>query len=89
MDFRTSLLYVTTLQRCSRILSVGWEHSLALLPYGDRFRTYRRHMSRVIGSKAVAAKYDKLQEAEAGYLLLNILDKPDSIIDHIKRWVPI
>ncbi|KAI8263024.1 Multifunctional cytochrome P450 monooxygenase [Colletotrichum sp. SAR11_239] len=42
-------------------------------------------MSRVIGSQHAAATYNSLQEAEAGYLLLNILDEPDSLIDHIKR----
>lgn len=55
--------------------------------YNDRFRTYRKNMSRVIGSKAAAAQYDTLQEAEVGHLLLHVLDDPKNIINHIKRQV--
>ncbi|KAG1811027.1 cytochrome P450 [Suillus variegatus] len=33
---------------------VGWKHSLALLPDGDRFRWSRRNLHRVIGSRAAA-----------------------------------
>ncbi|KAF6802915.1 cytochrome p450 oxidoreductase [Colletotrichum musicola] len=64
---------------------VGWENSLAMSQYDDRFRTYRKNMSRVIGSKAAAAQYDTLQEAEVGHLLLQVLDDPKSLMDHIRR----
>ncbi|KAF5264101.1 hypothetical protein FOXYS1_5133 [Fusarium oxysporum] len=35
---------------------VGWENSLGFSPYNDRFRTYRKNMARIIGSKRAAAK---------------------------------
>lgn len=44
-------------------------------------------MSRIIGSKTTAAQYNKMQEAEVGRLLLHLLDKPDDLVDHIKRLV--
>ncbi|KAG2139587.1 cytochrome P450, partial [Suillus bovinus] len=31
---------------------VGWKDSLPLLPYGDRFRLYRRNFHQVIGTRA-------------------------------------
>ncbi|KAI3577934.1 cytochrome P450 [Fusarium oxysporum f. sp. albedinis] len=44
---------------------VGWENSLGFSPYNDRFRTYRKNMARIIGSKRAAAK-------EAGSVILKI-----------------
>ncbi|KAF4341844.1 oxidoreductase [Fusarium beomiforme] len=44
---------------------VGWENSLGFSPYNDRFRTHRKNMARIIGSKRAAAK-------EAGSVILKI-----------------
>ncbi|KAH8684944.1 putative cytochrome P450 oxidoreductase OrdA-like protein [Ilyonectria robusta] len=64
---------------------IGWGDSLAFSQYGDRFRTYRKNMSRIIGSKSSAGHYNKLQEAEVGHFLLHVLENPDGLVDHIKR----
>ncbi|KAH7374847.1 cytochrome P450 [Plectosphaerella cucumerina] len=64
---------------------VGWENSLGLSPYNSRFRTYRKNMSRIIGSKAAAAQYNNLQEAEVGHFLLHVLRSPDNLFDHIRK----
>ncbi|KPM39026.1 O-methylsterigmatocystin oxidoreductase [Neonectria ditissima] len=64
---------------------VGWGASLAFSQNGDRFRTYRKNLSRIIGSKSAAGQYNDLQEAEVGHFLLHVLDNPDQLIDHIKR----
>ncbi|KAF5019368.1 hypothetical protein F66182_8618 [Fusarium sp. NRRL 66182] len=61
---------------------VGWRDSLAFLPYSARFRTYRKNMSRIIGSNTAASQYDKLQEAEVAHFLLHVLDQPDKLKDH-------
>ncbi|KPM36011.1 O-methylsterigmatocystin oxidoreductase [Neonectria ditissima] len=68
---------------------IGWENSLGLSQYNDRFRTYRKNMSRIIGSKAAAAQYDKLQEAEVGHFLLHVQNNPDDLVDHIRKSVEI
>ncbi|KAM0229934.1 hypothetical protein ACHAPO_009656 [Fusarium lateritium] len=64
---------------------IGWENSLALSGYNDRFRTYRKNMARIIGSKTAAAQYDDLEETEVGHFLLHVLDHPDQLIDHIRK----
>ncbi|KAH6892392.1 cytochrome P450 [Thelonectria olida] len=64
---------------------IGWENSLGLSQYNDRFRTYRKNMSRIIGSKPAAAQYNELQEAEVGHFLLHVLDNPDSLVDQIRK----
>ncbi|KAL9563002.1 hypothetical protein ACKAV7_012744 [Fusarium commune] len=56
---------------------VGWENSLGFSPYNDRFRTHRKNMARIIGSKRAAAKYDRLQGAEVAHFLLHVLDDPE------------
>src|SRR5579871_2792544 len=40
---------------CSEM--VGWEHVLALLPYSDRMRTYRKNIHGIIGSKWVISQF--------------------------------
>ncbi|RMJ16492.1 hypothetical protein CDV36_003782 [Fusarium kuroshium] len=64
---------------------LGWENSLGLSQYNDRFRTYRKNMSRIIGSKTAAAQYNTLQEAEVGHFLLHVLDNPDDLVNQIRK----
>ncbi|KAH6994765.1 cytochrome P450 [Fusarium venenatum] len=64
---------------------IGWENSLALSGYNDRFRTYRKNIARIIGSKTAAAQYDDLEEAEVSHFLLHVLDHPGQLIDHIRK----
>ncbi|KAF5722024.1 oxidoreductase [Fusarium mundagurra] len=66
---------------------VGWENSLGFSPHNDRFRTHRKNMARIIGSKRAAAKYDRLQEAEVAHFLLHVLDDPERFMDHIRKSV--
>lgn len=64
---------------------MGWENSLGLSPYNSRFKTYRKNMSRIIGSKPAAAQFNDLQEAEVGHFLLHVLRSPDDLFDHIRK----
>ncbi|KAH7192845.1 cytochrome P450 [Fusarium flagelliforme] len=64
---------------------IGWDKSLALSGYNDRFRTHRKNMARIIGSKTAAAQYDTLQEAEVSHFLLHVLDHPEHLTDHIRK----
>ncbi|KAH7308648.1 putative cytochrome P450 oxidoreductase OrdA-like protein [Stachybotrys elegans] len=64
---------------------LGWENSLGLSPYNKRFRTYRKNMSRIIGSKASAAQFNALQEEEVGHFLLHLLEDPEKLVTYIKK----
>ncbi|KAM0270336.1 hypothetical protein ACHAPA_003520 [Fusarium lateritium] len=64
---------------------VGWEDSVGFSEYNERFKTYRKNMARFIGSKTAAAEYNSLQEAEVGHFLLHVLDKPENLVDHIRK----
>lgn len=64
---------------------VGWKNSLALLPYGERFREYRRFFHRLIGSKTQVQKFHSLIELETRKFLRNVLQSSDSVEDHIRQ----
>jgi hypothetical protein len=66
---------------------VGWEDSVGFSGYNERFKTYRKNMARIIGSKTAAAEYNGLQEAEVGHFLLHVLDKPENLVNHIRKFV--
>ena len=55
-----------------------------MLPYNDRFRTYRKSLARIIGTKSLTSQFDTLQEVEVGHFLLRTLAQPDKLIEHIK-----
>lgn len=66
---------------------VGWKNTLALLPYGDRFRRYRRHFHRLIGSNAIIKQFLPVEEIETHRFLRRVLAKPDDLSTHIRQYV--
>jgi len=66
---------------------VGWKDSLPFLPYGDRFRQYRRNFHRVIGSRAAVDVYNEIGEAENHRFLKRVLAKPDQLQEHVRQTV--
>lgn len=66
---------------------VGWKHSLALLPDGDRFRWSRRNLHRVIGSRAAVGIYSRIEEVETCPFLKRVLTKPGQLQAHIRQYV--
>ena len=63
---------------------VGWEHFLAMQPYSDTFRAYRKAMHRVLGSKNAVAQFNDLQEVEVRRFLLRVLQSPADLNQHIR-----
>ncbi|KAI2466346.1 putative cytochrome P450 oxidoreductase OrdA-like protein [Annulohypoxylon bovei var. microspora] len=64
---------------------VGWENSLALSPYNNQFRTHRKNMGRIVGTKTAASQFNPLQEGEVGHFLLHLLNNPESFVNHVKK----
>ncbi|KAG7085837.1 hypothetical protein E1B28_003374 [Marasmius oreades] len=64
---------------------VGYSKTLALIPYGDRFRAYRRHLSRMIGTPKATSKYNALEEAETLKFLQKIAKNPDGLPQHLRK----
>ncbi|KAF7586776.1 hypothetical protein BBP40_008346 [Aspergillus hancockii] len=62
----------------------GWKDILGMLPYSDRFRSYRKVMHRVLGTKTVISRFNPLQDVEVRRFLLRVLERPDDLIQHIR-----
>jgi len=63
---------------------VLWEKTLALLPYGPRFRETRKFFHQTIGGHAVH-KWKPLVEQSAVKMILATLDAPSNLIHHIRQ----
>lgn len=64
---------------------VGWKNTLVLLPYGDRFREYRKNFARVIGSRAAMETYHPVEEMETHRFLQRVLAKPAELSKHVRH----
>jgi hypothetical protein len=64
---------------------VGWKDTLVLLPYGHRFRNYRKMFHKVIGTSEAMSKFHHIEEMETHRFLKYILAKPDELGSHIRK----
>ena len=64
---------------------VGWSNAIGLLQYGHRFREFRKHMNRLIGTKVAMERFNPLMEHETAKFLVRVLADPDSFSDQIRR----
>lgn len=65
---------------------VGWKNTLVLLPYGDRFRRFRRLFHGVIGNRATMKQFLPIEEIETHRFLRRVLAKPNDIAGHIRQY---
>jgi hypothetical protein len=56
-----------------------------MLPYGDRFRVYRKQIAKVLGSIEAVSRFYPLQEVEVGHFLLRVLESPDDWAGHVRK----
>lgn len=64
---------------------VGSDKLIAMLPYSNRLRAYRKKIHAAIGTKSTAAQYNHLQGVEVRRFLLRVLEKPTDLIQHIRK----
>ena len=64
---------------------VGWE-TVALLHYGERHRTIRKHIHQVIGTRSALSRFNSSIEVESRRLLLRILRDPSKLLQHVHRY---
>ncbi|KAF4448226.1 O-methylsterigmatocystin oxidoreductase [Fusarium austroafricanum] len=63
----------------------GYERLVSLQQYDDTFKRHRKMIHRQLGTRAVAAKFQKVQDVESHRFLLRVLDNPGNLMDHIKK----
>lgn len=66
---------------------LGYSQTLVLLAYGTRFRTFRKHFSRYIGSPNPIQQLYPLIEHESHRFLKRTLLNPDDLMPHLRKYV--
>ncbi|KAJ7483563.1 cytochrome P450 [Mycena latifolia] len=66
---------------------LGYDQTLVLMPYGARFRTFRKHFAKLLGSAGAMRQFVPVVEAETHRFLKRVLLKPsaDSISPHLRK----
>lgn len=64
---------------------VGWKNTLVLVPYGERFRSYRRYFHQLIGSSISMSHFHPIEEAETHNFLKHLLSEPQDLAKHIRK----
>lgn len=65
----------------------GWDQILGTAEYSDRFRAMRKALHQEIGSTKSVARFNSVQEVEVRRFLLRVLDGPDDLINHLRKYV--
>ncbi|KAF8624702.1 hypothetical protein AX17_007033 [Amanita inopinata Kibby_2008] len=63
---------------------VGWKDVLALIPYGPRFRSYRKMFHQTIGTHSAMSQFHPVEELETHRFLKRLLAKPEGLASHIR-----
>jgi hypothetical protein len=66
---------------------VGWKSTLVLIPYGARFRNYRKLFHQSIGSQSSMVRFHPGGEMETHRFLKRVLANPDDLSAHVRKYV--
>ncbi|KAJ7693199.1 cytochrome P450 [Mycena rosella] len=66
---------------------VGYDQTLVLMPYGARFRTFRKHFAKLLGTTGAMRQFVPLVEAETHRFLKRVLSKPnpEHLSGHLRK----
>lgn len=66
---------------------IGWDQSLVLHQYTDKFRGMRRMLHQFMGGRTQVSKFYGIQEEESRRFLRRVLRDPKDISQHIRKYV--
>jgi hypothetical protein len=64
---------------------VGWRHATAMSPYTDTWKIHRKNITKIASTNVSISSFDNVQEAESVHFLLNLLNSPEKLFDHIRK----
>ncbi|KAF5346450.1 hypothetical protein D9756_010068 [Leucocoprinus leucothites] len=64
---------------------VGYSETLVLIPYGERFRVYRKNIAKYIGGAAQIKELHPLIESSTRKFLQRTLASPDDLMIHLRK----
>ena len=66
---------------------MGWDQSLVLNQYTDRFRGMRRMLHQFMGSRTHVTRFYGIEEEETRRFLRHVMNYPENLSEHIRRYV--
>ncbi|KAK2467136.1 hypothetical protein APHAL10511_000685 [Amanita phalloides] len=64
---------------------VGYNETLVLIPYSDRWRTYRKHIARTIGGTASIDNLQVMISGKVRQFLRHLVTSPHNLIGHLRK----
>jgi len=62
----------------------GFSVMLPLIPYGDKFRYYRKLVHQQMGTKLICSEFRDTQDLESLRFLIRTIERPEDFQKHIK-----
>ncbi|PVI03088.1 cytochrome P450 [Periconia macrospinosa] len=63
---------------------IGWNNATALVPYTSTWKTHRKNVTKVASTNTSISMFNIVQETEAAHFLLNLLDTPNDLLEHVR-----
>lgn len=54
-------------------------------PYTESWKIHRKNITKIASTNVSVSVFDRIQEVEAAHFLLNVLDTPENLFDHIRK----
>lgn len=70
-----------TLPFCSM---AGWQNATAMMPYNPTWKMHRKNVTKVASTNRTISMFNTVQETEAAHFLINLLDKPSDLLQHVR-----
>lgn len=64
---------------------VGYSKTIVIMPYGNRFRTFRKHFSRIMGTPATLSRFLPMVETEIRKFVKRTLTKPTVLSEQLRK----
>jgi hypothetical protein len=64
---------------------VGWRHATAMTSYTNAWKIHRKNINKIANSNVSLSVFDRVQEAESVHFLLNLLESPEQLFNHIRK----
>ncbi|EUC35841.1 hypothetical protein COCCADRAFT_2996 [Bipolaris zeicola 26-R-13] len=64
---------------------VGWRHATVMIPYNDVWKIHRKNITKITSTSTSLSVFDRVQEAEAARFLVNMLESPDRLFEHVRK----
>jgi hypothetical protein len=56
-----------------------------MTPYSETWRIHRKIITKIASTNVSLSVFDRVQEAESVHFLLNLLESPEQLFDHIRK----